>query len=178
MSNFRKTEISLQLFRTLQLLKEADMTAGQIPQPQQTAPQAIANSNPMQPLPGQGQQQVVGSSSGEPMSSTGEPLSVDTMINKMNVIRGGRSFSEPEIYGQITALYNKLSEQEKTIIDRILSDIDKLIIDKPATQAPGGQIQGTTPAQPPPMGQKQPAPAQAPPMGAAMESGTGTPGAV
>lgn len=158
MSNARKTEISLQLFRTIQFLKEVDAALGGSV-PQQQAPQSVANSNPMQPLPGQGQQQIVGSSSGEPMSSTGEPLSIDTMINKMNVIRGGRSFSEPEVYGQLTTLYKNLSDQDKTTIDRVLTDIGKIIIDQPAAQPVAGQMQGTTPAQPPPGGAGR-APAQ------------------
>ena len=153
MSSTRKNEISLQLFRTLQILKEADASGGAVPQQPQQPPQAVANSNPMQPLPGQAQQQVVGSSSGEPMSATGEPLSVDSMIDKINVIRGGRSFSEPEVYGQLTTIYKSLSDQDKVTIDRVLGEIGKIVIQQGnQTAAPAGQMQGTTPAQPPPGG--------------------------
>ena len=150
MSSTRKNEISLQLFRVLQILKEADLSGAVPSQPQQT-PQTVANSNPMQPLPGQGQTQVVGSSGGEPISSTtGEPLSLDIIIDKMNIIRGGKSFSEPEVYGQLTTLYKSLSDQDKITLDRILSEIGKIVIHQGQTTSVAGQSSGTTSAQPPP----------------------------
>lgn len=147
----RKTQISLQLFNALQYLKEetAPTPSGNVPLPQQSPPQAVANSNPLQPLPGSGGTNPAASSGG-PVSSTGEPLTVDTMIDRFNVIRGGRSFSEPEIYGQLITLYKGLGDQEKVSLDGILTEIGKIVIKQPQPSAAGGQMRGTNPAQPPP----------------------------
>ena len=157
MSTPRKNQITMQLFRTLQFLNEADMPAQQGAAPQQT-PQAVANSNPMQALPGQtqqAQQQVVGSSGGEPMTETGEPLSVDAIIDRLNIIRGGKSFSEPEVYGQMTTLYKGLGDQDKVSLERTLTEIGKIVAQQQTPQvAPAGQMRGTTPAQPPPGGNR------------------------
>ena len=155
MSTTRKNQINLQLFRTLQFLNEADMPGTAAPAQQQT-PQAVANSNPMQALPGQtqqAQQQVVGSSGGEPMTETGEPLSVDTIIDRLNIIRGGKSFSEPEVYGQLTTLYKGMGDQDKVSVEKTLTEIGKIVAQQQTPQvAPAGQMRGTTPAQPPPGG--------------------------
>lgn len=114
-----KSKLALDVFKAVEFLYE---------QAQQPSPQAnIANTNPMQPLPGQAQQQVVGSSGGQPMSSTGEPVNIDVIIDRLNVIRGGKSFNEPDVYGQITTLFNSLPENEKVSLESFLTKMGELV---------------------------------------------------
>ena len=157
MTTQRKNQIELQMFRTLQLLNEAEMV--QPPPQQQQTPQAVANSNPMQALPGQSQQaqqQVVGSSGGEPINTSGEPLSIDTMIDRLNIIRGGKSFSDPEVYGQLTTLYKGLSDQDKVSLDNVLTAVGKIVAQQQQTQpSTAGQSSGPPPGQPSPSGNPQ-----------------------
>jgi hypothetical protein len=121
-----KSKLALDVFKAIEFLYLHE-------QAQQFLPQEpnIANTNPMQPLPGQGrdeqQQQVVGSSSGQPISSNGEPITVDVIIDRLNIIRGGKSFSEPEIYKQITELFNTLSEQDKVSLESFLTKMGEIV---------------------------------------------------
>jgi hypothetical protein len=103
-----------------------------------------------------------------PMSVTGEPLTIDSVINRLNVIRGGKSFADPEVYGQLTTMFKTMPDQDKITLDRILADVGKTVINVPqdqgqqeppeaqnirATQmpmnaAPPGQSAPSTPAMP------------------------------
>lgn len=143
MSKININQIKLGVFNALQKLQE------QAPGMAPVAP-PVANTNPVQPLPGQAQNQVVGSSSGEPISSSGEPLTVDTLIDRFNAIRGGKSFSDPEVYGQVTTMYKNLPDQEKVAMDSFLTALGSVVI-TPEAQRPSvasGQTQNPPQAQP------------------------------
>jgi hypothetical protein len=87
------------------------------------------------------------------------------MIDRLNVIRGGKSFADPEVYGQLTTHFNAMSEADKAVVDRFLQMIGKTVIQVDTTQ----QSSGTT-------GNTQPAMNQAP-APAAPAAAPGTPGA-
>ena len=160
--SFQKSKIKLDLYESFKFLNE------QAQQPQQPQPQPnVANTNPMQPLPGQGgsQVQAVGSSGGQPMTASGEPINIDVVIDRFNIIRGGKSFSDPEVYGQLTTLFNAMSEPEKVSIEGFLTKTGEITTgpEQPVAQGSNQRtVQGPPPAAPPSGNQQPAAPAQAP----------------
>jgi hypothetical protein len=94
----------------------------------------------------------------------GQPLTIDSLIERLNVIRGGKSFSDPEVYGQLTTLFKSLSNDQKTTLDKVLTDIGKVVINAPNSEE-------TTPAEPPAQPASTPAATQAPGIG--QPAGTG-----
>jgi len=56
-----------------------------------------------------------------------QEITVDSMIDKLNVIRGGTSFSDPEVYGQLTTFWNSLPEDQKTNLDTQLNNVGKIV---------------------------------------------------
>jgi hypothetical protein len=89
-----------------------------------------------------------------------EQITVDTMIDKLNVIRGGTSFSDPEVYGQLTTLCNSIPEDQRITLDQQLNNIGKIVsIAEPeeAQQQPSAPAVGQAPPTPP-----APAPGGAP----------------
>jgi hypothetical protein len=137
---------------------------------------ARANTSPTPQTPQNPAQDpniIVGSSGGGPINAQGEPVTLDTMINRFNTIRGGKSFSDPEVYGKMTSFYKELSDEDKIKLDNVLNEIGKIIVDNiPQAQA-SAQSQGMS--QPPPGQQQQQAPAAptAPAAGANGSSGGG-----
>jgi hypothetical protein len=95
-----------------------------------------------------------------------KPFDVDSMIERMNIIRGGRSFADPEVYGQLTSYFKGLNEADKAIIDRFLQDINKIVIQVDTTQqVAGGGGGAQPPAGPAPTAPAPAAPAAAPGVG-------------
>ena len=141
-----KNQIMLNLFKVAQLLVEQDIKP--MPQPN------VAATNPMQPLPGASapvpqqspETQVVGSSGGQPMSDTGEPLTVDLMIDRFNSIRGGKSFSDPEVYSKLTSFYNALPDQDKVALNKALDSISKIVIEPASSNQGTATVNQMTPA--------------------------------
>jgi hypothetical protein len=84
---------------------------------------------------------------------------VDTMIDELNAIRGGKSFSDPEVYGKLVTFFKNLGEEQKSNLDTLLSQIAELVtgVDDAVPQ----QQNQSVGAQPPPPGG---APQQAAPM--------------
>jgi len=77
------------------------------------------------------------------------------MIERLNIIRGGKSFSDPEVYGQLTTYFKGLNDADKAAIDRFLQSINKIVIQVDTTtqgdQGGGAQppmSQGTPPVAP------------------------------
>lgn len=99
-----------------------------------------------------------------------KPFDVDQMIDRLNVIRGGKSFSDPEVYGQLTTYFNGLADTDKAVIDQFLQNLNKIVIQV----SPDQQSTGTAPQVQPPMSQPSPggggmaAPAPAPSVGMPM----------
>jgi hypothetical protein len=88
----------------------------------------------------------------------GKPITVDSMIDRLNVIRGGRSFKDPEVYGDLVRFFKRLPDVEKSQLDAILMEIGKIVINAQGDVSAGSQ---PTP-QPAQVAQPVP-PAQLPP---------------
>lgn len=65
-----------------------------------------------------------------------EVFDVDQMIEKLNILRGGKSFNDPEIYGRLTTFFKGLSDEQKTNLDFSLSELGKIIFS--ATESDAG----------------------------------------
>ena len=63
-------------------------------------------------------------------ASPNEPVqkqyTVDDMIDELNVIRGGRSFTDPEVYGKLVTLFKGLGDEQKVILDSLLKNIAEI----------------------------------------------------
>jgi hypothetical protein len=81
------------------------------------------------------------------------------MIERMNIIRGGRSFADPEVYGQLTSYFKGLNETDKAVIDRFLQDVNKIVIQVDTTQQVAGGGGGAQPPVAPPAAAPGAAPA-------------------
>ena len=112
-------------------------------------PQNVPPTPPSQPDPNAPQQP--------------EQTTVDTIIEKLNVIRGGSSFDDPEVYGQLTTMFNNMDPAAAQILDNQLNDIGKVVSIAEPQEIEGQQAnqQGTPAAQQPPMGGPAPSPAPA-----------------
>jgi hypothetical protein len=124
--------------------------------PPTAAPTPLPTPAPANPTPTNDGQQT-------PTGVDGDPLTVDAIIGRLNVIRGGKSFNDPEVYGQLTTFFKGLPEVDKTSLDRILSEIGKIVINVPQNQTEPEP--GQPPMAPPPSSAPQaaPPPAAAPP---------------
>lgn len=76
-----------------------------------------------------------------------EELTVDDMIERLNVIRGGRSFKDNDVYAKLVLFFGKLSEEQKAELQRELIDIGQAVINVPEEEKAGS---AETPAEPEP----------------------------
>lgn len=86
-----------------------------------------------------------------------QPFTVDDMIERLNVIRGGRSFTDPEVYGRLVTYFKTLDEPSRDSLEKFLVELGKIVIDV-------GQEQQKEPAEatPPPAAEPPPAPVTPP----------------
>jgi len=111
------------------LLKEAIVN---ILAEQDVAPAAEAPAPAAEPAP-------MPSSSALPPTPPAEPgtpakkeeLTVDDMIERLNVIRGGRSFKDNDVYAKLVLFFGKLSDEQKAELQRELIDIGQAVINVP-----------------------------------------------
>lgn len=96
------------------------------------------------------------------------PVSVDVIIDKLNSIRGGKSFKDAEVYGQLTSMFKGLGDQDKAILDKLLSQIQQ-ISQSTLVQPTAAPSQQPMPQAPTPVAQPvappSPVPSQVPPVG-------------
>lgn len=64
-----------------------------------------------------------------------KPFDVDEMVNKLNVLRGSKSFKDPEVYGRLTGFFKNLPDDQKATLDTLLSELGKIVIDASEQQA-------------------------------------------
>ena len=140
--SMRRNIIALSLFNAAKLLKEAE--------------------DPMAAEP------VAGEPSGEVPTDpqTGEALTLEQMIDRMNIIRSGLSFEDPEVFGKLTALYKSMPSDEKIKLNKQLKDIGAIVQSQEVNK--GGQEAPEAPAPapeaaPPPAAPSPPAAPPAPP---------------
>lgn len=100
-----------------------------------------------------------------PDTQVPKQYTVDDMIDELNAIRGGRSFTDPEVYGRLVTFFKGLEPEQKTNLDTLLTQIAELVTG--VDDAPqGNQQQGQS-------GQSQPTP----PEGGAPQQSAPMPGA-
>ena len=78
----------------------------------------------------------------QPAQTTAEQLpeiSLEMLIDKLNIIRGGKSFSDPVLAGKLNQAFNQLSDTEKAGADKVLGVFAQVIQED--SQQSGGQQQ-------------------------------------
>ena len=113
----RKNLIALSLFNVAKILKEQEEV--ELAPPAPTAPGLAPDGGP-----------------GVPRGKGGDPLTIENMIERFNVIRAGKSFDDPEVFGQLTTLYKAMEDEQKQKLDTLLWNIGKIVqnvSDKTAT---------------------------------------------
>lgn len=79
-----------------------------------------------------------------------EEVTIDSVIEKLNVIRGGTSFSDPEVYGQLNTFFNNLPEDQRVNLDNQLNNIGKIVsMAEPDEAQPQTNQPAPTPQAPP-----------------------------
>lgn len=137
-------------------LLESAISSVLLEQAEQLAP--VAPTEPA-PDPAQAQTSPVDPSAQDPNAEQ-QPqatMSLDDLIEKLNLIRGGRSFTDPEVYTKMGELFKTFSDQQKVDLDSGLSKIIDVIVNpdeqvQQQQQQPGNapQVPQSTTPQPPP----------------------------
>lgn len=138
LENLIKEAVTLALYE--QKLHENDPNMMQPPQ------QNAGPVPPPPPAPPVDQTQPPGAQDSNAQQQ-GQPLTVDSMIERLNVIRGGRSFTDPEIYGQFVTFFKKLAPEQLQTIDQFLQDISKIVVNVEQQAQPDAQNNGQVPPQ-------------------------------
>ena len=86
-----------------------------------------------------------------------EELTVDDMIERLNVIRGGRSFKDNDVYAKLVLFFGKLTEEQKAALQSQLIDIGQAVINVPEDD------KGSSPPAAEPEAAPAPAAPEAPP---------------
>jgi len=89
-----------------------------------------------------------------PQEMSEEEFTVDVMVDKLNDLRGAKSFKDPEVYGKLNTFFNNLTEEQKTSTKWILDELVKLVTS--VQQQPQVTPQTTTPVQAPAKPVEQP----------------------
>lgn len=79
-----------------------------------------------------------------------KPFDVDEMVSKLNVLRGSKSFKDPEVYGRLTTFFKNLTDEQKNTLNTLLSELGKIVIDASEQQAGITQPQNQPPGRQPP----------------------------
>lgn len=133
--------------------QEAPVQTTAVP-PAPAAPAPETNASLQQTPPAEGAE--------EPQQFT-----VEAMVDKLNVLRGGRSFTDPEVFGRLTTFFNNLTDEQKVSFENLLTELGKAVIGATEEEAglEGQGQQANQAAQqppPPPAAPQAPAPAPAP----------------
>lgn len=54
-------------------------------------------------------------------------ITVDKIIERLNLIRSGKSLTEPEVYGKMRALVQGLAQEQRTLLDFVLQELEKVV---------------------------------------------------
>ena len=117
----------------VQILSEQEAAAAPMGMPAPATPPADVSAPPSPEAP----------------SSGAKEFTVDDMIERLNVIRGGRSFTDPEVYGQLVTFFKKQNDEQKTQIQQFLIEIGKIVINVNEQESPPeGEASAAPPATP------------------------------
>jgi hypothetical protein len=97
------------------------------------------------------------------------------MITELNSIRGGKSFTDPEVYGKLVTFFKNLSDEQKADLKVLLVQIAELVTSVEEGSQNQSQPQDHN-AAPPQMNNAQP-PASAPQSSAPMPGAQASAGA-
>lgn len=86
-------------------------------------------------------------------------LTIDDLIEKLNTIRGGRSFDEPEVYSDMEKLLGGLDPSSKEVIKNFVTELSRIVT---LNTQQGGEVQQAGQNQPPAPPAQPPAQAPAP----------------
>lgn len=90
---------------------------------------------------------------------TGEAITLDHILERLNTIRSGKSFQDPEVYGKLTTLFKSMSSDDKLKLNQQLRNIGAVVQNQiPVEMAPETSTPAPSPAPP-----STPAPSPAPP---------------
>jgi len=92
---------------------------------------------------------------GMPPVTEEEQPTVEDMIERLNVIRGGRSFKDNEVYARLVTFFAKLTDEQKRDLQKMLIEIGQVVINAPSEEGAASEA----PPAPPPMDMAPPAPA-------------------
>ena len=138
MTSAKATMFSLALYEGLLKLHEQQQmmaTPPAPPPPMPAAPQQPPAQPPQAPqTPPQSPEGDVGSSAVE--------VTIDSVIDKLNVIRGGKSFNDPVVFQKMSTVFNGLSDMEKAALDKILGEFQGIMADQ-SQQGSANQQDGT-----------------------------------
>lgn len=76
---------------------------------------------------------------------TGEALTLDHILDRLNTIRSGKSFSDPEVYGKLTTLYKSMSSEDKIKFNQQLRNIGAVVQNQTPVDL-GSEASATPPA--------------------------------
>ena len=134
--SLRKNLIAISLFSAAKLLKEQEMAPPPAPDAP-PAPEGVAGETPT--------------------DDEGNPLTLEKLTDRMNIIRSGLSFKDPEVFGKLTSFYKALSTESKQILHKQLSDIGAIVQSQNPAQGDGNGAPAA-PAAPAPAAPAAPAP--------------------
>lgn len=100
-----------------------------------------------------------------PAEAGNTEFTIEEMIERLNVIRGGKSFKDNDVYTKLIVFFSKLSEQQKNDLRQMLIDIGQAVINVPEEEkAEDAAIEAPVeaPAAETPPAAPVPAPAPAP----------------
>lgn len=133
--SMRKNILALSLFQAAKTLKEQAEPAASAPAPSGDVPTD---------------------------DETGEALTLDHILDRLNTIRSGKSFQDPEVYGKLTTLYKSMPAEDKIKFNQQLRNIGAVVQNQtPVDMAAQGEAPAPT-AEPAPEAAPAPAPAATP----------------
>ncbi len=102
----------------------------------------------------------------QPQQPTDNNMTVDALVDQLNDIRSGRSFSDPESYSKLTAVFNGLDPNSKPqfigFLKQIADAVRPMNAAKPEQPATQQMTTSPTPAPATPAPQVAPAPTATP----------------
>lgn len=81
---------------------------------------------------------------------TGEPIDLDAIIERLNIIRSGKSFSDPEVYGKLTTMFKSMPESERVTLHTQLKGIGAIVQSQAVPGSPEAGPAPEAPLPPPP----------------------------
>jgi hypothetical protein len=132
----RRNILALSLFEAAKLLRE---------QEEAPAAPAPAPANPEVPTD----------------TETGEALTLDQILERLNTIRSGKSFQDPEVYGKLTTMYKNMANEDKVKLNTQLKAIGAIVQNQTPKAETGAPAPEAAPAPAPAPEVAPPAPAPA-----------------